>query len=551
MSKKIIVPQSKYTPPTLIEDLNFPHRYAYQRSFDSKKANSPGQDYLSFKYNEAKYVFALCDGVSQSFVGELGAKILGKALISWLWNEIPETEIEVQEKLSFYLNSLVDAATTYIENYSFPEETLPIVKEVLNEKRETTGSESTFICGRIDLSSEQFPEGRVVILWLGDSYGKLWKGEDNVIPEDKFITTERWSTKLGLVEDSPHIYCSPLKIDGEIIADRLIVSSDGIPKIELDGYILQDARLSNMIDNLHHSPSSDDISYLEIWISKSVPKELLSQNPVNEPYESQVTKKVYSGFELTWKKIPKATHYEIEYRSDSKSHRVKTVDTKWLSPPLESGKYNVRLRGIQEKYPGKWSQFKEINVKKDKKIEPIIVSEPSQNKYFLFVGIIGVVIVALLSFISFSLLLPSSDLNPAKTKTSVSASITLVSNKTPKITPKITKTLQVTPSPIVITKEVFVENPTSTPWVVTKIVVHKPKGRTLSPSNCRLGPGNEYEIIRYISQGTEVIPKAQGLYKNWWYIQTPGIEKENCWIWIGALDVQGEISELPIITPAP
>src|SRR5262245_60073141 len=61
--------------------------YLYDRSRDSKKNNAPGQDFIAFCCDESRgsrLVFAVCDGVSQSFYGDLAARFLGEQLVHWL-----------------------------------------------------------------------------------------------------------------------------------------------------------------------------------------------------------------------------------------------------------------------------------------------------------------------------------------------------------------------------------------------------------------------------------------------------------------------------------
>ena len=81
----IILPQSTETNIARQKKGNFYYRYAYSRSSDTQKANDLGQDFLAFSSNKNRFAFALCDGVSQSFYGDLGARILGTKLLQSLW----------------------------------------------------------------------------------------------------------------------------------------------------------------------------------------------------------------------------------------------------------------------------------------------------------------------------------------------------------------------------------------------------------------------------------------------------------------------------------
>ena len=55
--------------------------YLYSRSVDSINGNTVGQDYLVFKQGEHDLTFAVCDGVGQSFMGDLSARLLGDRLV--------------------------------------------------------------------------------------------------------------------------------------------------------------------------------------------------------------------------------------------------------------------------------------------------------------------------------------------------------------------------------------------------------------------------------------------------------------------------------------
>ncbi|PJF34425.1 MAG: hypothetical protein CUN49_15725, partial [Candidatus Thermofonsia Clade 1 bacterium] len=58
--------------------------YLYDRSRDSQQAGARGQDFIAFCGNEKRLAFAICDGVSQSFYGDLAARFLGEKLVAWL-----------------------------------------------------------------------------------------------------------------------------------------------------------------------------------------------------------------------------------------------------------------------------------------------------------------------------------------------------------------------------------------------------------------------------------------------------------------------------------
>src|SRR6266508_1024083 len=72
------------TPLQSKHDGPFEYWHAYSRSADSRASGDTGQDYLTFHVYDGRFVFALCDGVSQSFYGDLAARLLGDMLVNWL-----------------------------------------------------------------------------------------------------------------------------------------------------------------------------------------------------------------------------------------------------------------------------------------------------------------------------------------------------------------------------------------------------------------------------------------------------------------------------------
>jgi len=70
----ITLSQERETQVTAQQRRAFGYRYAYSRSADSRVHQDQGEDYLAIHENSRRLVFALCDGVSQSFYGNLAAR---------------------------------------------------------------------------------------------------------------------------------------------------------------------------------------------------------------------------------------------------------------------------------------------------------------------------------------------------------------------------------------------------------------------------------------------------------------------------------------------
>ena len=140
------------TPLVTIKGEKISYRYAYDRSADSIHTDQPGQDYIVVVSDADYLAFVLCDGVSQSFYGDVGAKILGEKLVNWLWEngkELGEERSQLIDKVSLFLNHLTEEASAQIEKMDLPQDLSSMLRVVLEKKRKM-GSESTFTSGFID-----------------------------------------------------------------------------------------------------------------------------------------------------------------------------------------------------------------------------------------------------------------------------------------------------------------------------------------------------------------------------------------------------------------
>lgn len=243
----------------------FKVRYAYARASETQKYGDKGQDFLTFETSGNGFVFALCDGVSQSFYGELAASFLGISLRQWLLKQLPITMNVgiISNLLDEHLVAITEEASRQVKKHPVPEDALPLLQSVLEEKREK-GSETTFICGRIDLPGKEFPEGRAVFSWLGDSRLRLWSAEEEItdILGGSFETRERWSSKRGPVGKKPNVFVGVLQ--GEKQLSRIAAYSDGISVYDDYANVLMHHEIQNLINHAGERADSDDISFLEI-----------------------------------------------------------------------------------------------------------------------------------------------------------------------------------------------------------------------------------------------------------------------------------------------
>jgi len=246
---------------------SFRLRYLYARSSDTGRAREPGQDYIAVRYDRQRLAFALCDGVSQSFYGDLAARFLGDALVEWLWGTLSPSEFgeqDIRELLGGYLLELTPEATELVRAVALAEDTPPLLREVLEQKR-SLGSETTFVCGSIGMPGPDLPVGRLVLAWMGDSELQLWRSERNRTYQLDADWTDqnRWSTRVGPKGGSIGLFVGPIHD-----VQRILAYSDGLASLrERLGHGLRNEELEAEVECLVRTPANDDMSFLEIEIS--------------------------------------------------------------------------------------------------------------------------------------------------------------------------------------------------------------------------------------------------------------------------------------------
>ncbi|MEI6776385.1 MAG: protein phosphatase 2C domain-containing protein [Chloroflexales bacterium] len=247
----------------MVERTGYWCRYAYARSTDSRATNDVGQDRLVLRIDDQQISLVLCDGVSQSFVGDLAARMLADALLDWLSTTVESSSATVIESLTDRLTVLVAEAQSAIDGFMLPDDIPPMLRDVLEQKR-ALGSESTFIAVLIDVTM-----GRMVLAWMGDSRLRLWGIDAERTREfgESFHTAERWSSRRGAV-GSPHVAVLTL-------ADvtRLLIYSDGLSQLDHQGdNVLSNEELNVLIEDVGNAPTSDDVSLVEIWLQQAEPQ---------------------------------------------------------------------------------------------------------------------------------------------------------------------------------------------------------------------------------------------------------------------------------------
>lgn len=255
MWRHVKISQDAETPPSVVETGRFQIRYAYARAAESRAAQEPGQDGLAFACDDRRVAFVLCDGVSQSFFGNIAARILCDGLLSWLIDLEPDlAESVVADALGARLAEMCPSATVEVDAHPLPL-LPPMVAEVLEQKRRL-GSESMFVAGRVDDGK------RLVLAWMGDSRLRVFtrEGESSAVSAASFRTEQRWSTRRGQVHGP--FNCVVLCLDAPV--ERVVAYSDGLLALDGTSASLSDGELSAMIESTWISPKSDDVSFIEV-----------------------------------------------------------------------------------------------------------------------------------------------------------------------------------------------------------------------------------------------------------------------------------------------
>lgn len=253
--------------PQYITGERFSYCLAYARATETQTTDSLGQDYLTLCEDGETFTFVLCDGVSQSFYGDLAAKYLGDALLTWL-RDLPdalEDTVDFRTALRDTLQALTVTGTRQVQQLSLPSDLPGMLREVLEEKR-SLGSEAMFVCGRIDLPNSELPRGRALLAWMGDARLRVWGETRELKLPGEFKTEQRWSTRRGPVMSEPHVYAVPLH-DGETAITRLMAYSDGLTDLDTWDTLPSDAELSALIAQAKASPLSDDIAFLGLYLT--------------------------------------------------------------------------------------------------------------------------------------------------------------------------------------------------------------------------------------------------------------------------------------------
>jgi hypothetical protein len=249
--------QDAETPLTALETTFGTALCFYARSGDSVDNATVGQDYVAYRYGKTDLAFAVCDGVGQSFMGELAARILGEGLIDWLWQiGAPANADSFADDVKAALNKLTETSAKEIASFQLPAHLPPMVVQALEMQRRY-GSESMFVAGRLALAD---PDPWVALCWLGDSPVAAIDIDGKLMDlGPKGHTSERWNATTG-VKGSIHTWTGSARR-----VARVAGYTDGLGL----AHAPTDAELARLMSEWKTTPPADDASLFDVRLAPS------------------------------------------------------------------------------------------------------------------------------------------------------------------------------------------------------------------------------------------------------------------------------------------
>jgi len=373
MHSEIRTNQRHKIPIIALIGKKYSFRYGFERSGDSILSDTEGQDYIAINYDYAHMAFALCDGVSQSFFGDIASRLLGNALVEWLWENgglLDSNRSSFENHLSSFLDQLTDKARQQVQQFQLPAGLALMLPEVLEKKR-ALGSETTFIAGFINFNTH-----RILLAWMGDSRLRLWQSNNELsstlLGNEKFLTRERWSTHRGRIGTLHTAIVSTQQID------RCLLYSDGLAKLDRKAgkYIPGTRTLEQLIEDSRHYAGSDDISYLEVYFGsnpdwdKPLPKSPFQFRVQSDP-ENEMIK-------TTWHPVRLASNYELAVIT-SKGWRVHETEKPEFSINYKGSIENSMSFCVRAWVNGEtspWSRLEKTDIQAKEKDIPAYLPPP-------------------------------------------------------------------------------------------------------------------------------------------------------------------------------
>lgn len=244
------------------------------RCRESQAQSLVNQDYVlvNAQQDGSSLCFCVCDGVSNSYRGEFAARYLGARLVQWL-QTLPSFQwasTSWKGQLRTLLHTWAAEAQQEVLQLDLPAGVPNLVREVLEELRAAQGSETVFLCGRINRALLSKPSAapqtvEIFLCWMGNVTAHLFVTDDNCIilggDEEK---AEGWSTGRGLRGKLSTWHT------GLTTLEQLIVHTDGLDRIQRQLPALSNEALQRQARRLLSLPQNDDMTALTLqWLAQS------------------------------------------------------------------------------------------------------------------------------------------------------------------------------------------------------------------------------------------------------------------------------------------
>lgn len=199
------------------------------------------------------FSFCLCDGVGQSFNGEIAAEVLSNCVSEFLFSDWP-----APEATGNCLRSAGWLGRRLVERFPIPPETPVLLRRALESKREL-GSETTLVAGRLAIE----PSGQIKYAFacLGDSR-LLWRDDDAPVRKLLAETNQRWSTHRGVIG------AEELRFHSGSATRELKVRcyTDGLSCLDSAALDFERELDPAEFEKVSQRPDSDDIAWLEVRV---------------------------------------------------------------------------------------------------------------------------------------------------------------------------------------------------------------------------------------------------------------------------------------------
>ncbi len=360
------VPQTIETSVTFESVPNAYIRFAYARSSDSMNSRVEGQDYLCFQHNDQRLVFVVCDGVGSSFCGNLAARILGDALLEWLWAlDIGYIggAAALSEAATSQLNRIQKHAQHEVAEYEIPNGISGLVRQALEAQR-AYGSEAIFAAARIDYPGPMFADGLISVMWMGDTQiHVLGEGGGHFDLGGVFDNANRWSSAQG-VKGRMSAWMRELDSVGRVVA-----FTDGLSAHAVSLSEFGDSKLDQEIHAGSRLATSDDVAFIDVVIRspryEGYPDPELPDPNLERPHLEQIWNPMGTDtYELRWKGSDK-DRFLIQEATNPALNEARTIEvppgaTSWRpTTPQQPGHFYYRVRAIR-KHGGMtpWSELR-------------------------------------------------------------------------------------------------------------------------------------------------------------------------------------------------